>query len=93
MGITRGLFMVIPAALLTAVGLTETVEWLARRKISRAVLAGFLLVALLGTNIYMLTDALRNGPQYRNYGLGGMQWGGRQLFAPGKDLQENTIQT
>lgn len=91
MGITRGLFMVIPAALLTAVGLTETVEWLARRKISRAVLAGFLLVALLGTNIYMLTDALRNGPLwYRNYGLGGMQWGGRQLFAQAKIyLQEN----
>ena len=85
MGITRALFMVIPVALLTAVGLSETLEWLTHRRIPRLLSGGLILVILLGVNIFMLTDALQNGPLwYRDYGLGGMQWGGRQVFSEAK---------
>jgi 4-amino-4-deoxy-L-arabinose transferase-like glycosyltransferase len=38
-------------------------------------------VILTGTNLRMLNDALRNGPLwFRDYGLGGMQYGGFQIF-------------
>jgi hypothetical protein len=42
-------------------------------------LAVFILLS--GVNIFMLSDALRNGPLwYRDYGLGGMQYGAFQIF-------------
>lgn len=81
LGITRALFMVIPAALLTAIGMIKTFDWLERLKISRKALAvgGFVLLA--GVNGWMLRDALINGPTwYRDYGLGGMQCCAEQLF-------------
>lgn len=38
-------------------------------------------VILSGAHIWMLNDALRNGPTwYTDYGLGGMQYGGFQIF-------------
>lgn len=41
----------------------------------------FVFALLSGTNIWMLNDALRNGPTwYTDYGLGGMQYGGFQIF-------------
>jgi hypothetical protein len=41
----------------------------------------FVFALLSGTNIWMLSDALRNGPTwYTDYGLGGMQYGGFQIF-------------
>ena len=42
-------------------------------------LAAFLILA--GANVFMLNDALRNGPLwFRDYGLGGMQYGAFQIF-------------
>jgi len=42
-------------------------------------LSAFIIMA--GANLRMLNDALRNGPLwYRDYGLGGMQYGGFQIF-------------
>jgi 4-amino-4-deoxy-L-arabinose transferase-like glycosyltransferase len=42
-------------------------------------LSAFLMLA--GTNVRMLDDALRNGPLwFRDYGLGGMQYGAFQIF-------------
>lgn len=42
-------------------------------------LAAFILLS--GVNIFMLRDALRNGPLwFRDYGMGGMQYGAFQIF-------------
>jgi hypothetical protein len=81
-GATRLLSMVIPMAILTALALAAILEWLNRKfHFSRAGLALIVFVPLAVFNIYMLRDALVNGPLWFNdYGLGGMQYGGRQLF-------------
>lgn len=83
LGITRALVFVIPAALLTTLGLSAALEWVLHRwRVPRLALVLPLVLVLGGTNIWMLTDALVNGPQwFTSYGLEGMQYGARQLFA------------
>jgi hypothetical protein len=89
LGITRALVMVIPATVLTSMGLITCWDWLERKmrsRISHSALKAhsigicvFVLLSIL--NISMLTDALRNGPTwFTNYGLYGMQYGARQVF-------------
>lgn len=99
MGITRALFMVIPAALLTALGLAGALNriegWLARTVVPfftarslnlRPALAALVFLLLAGANLVMLRDALVNGPLwFRDYGLGDMQYGARQLFPAVED--------
>ncbi|HZW03699.1 MAG TPA: hypothetical protein VFF68_07225, partial [Anaerolineaceae bacterium] len=94
LGVTRALFMVVPAALLTALGLHAALEklsgWLARTAAElgltrpeplRLALTGLVFLALAGANLAMLRDALVNGPLwFREYDLGGLQYGARQLF-------------
>ncbi len=107
-GITRVLVMVIPASLLTALGIAWVMDWLERPadrlrewrvesvpawlerwKLPQPVLSLGLFAILLGANIGMLTDALRNGPTwYRDYGLGGMQYGAVQAFGEVQRLLE-----
>lgn len=93
-GITRALVFVLPASLLTALGLDfllQQVESLWKSAeaqlgsgrapaISNALsLAAFVPLVLF--NAAMLTDALRNGPTwYTDYGLYGMQYGAKQIF-------------
>lgn len=80
-GITRALFLVIPAVLLSIVGLSSILVWLEKRRVPQALMAIPLFVAMAGTGAWMLTDALVNGPTwYAEYGLGGMQYGAKQLF-------------
>ncbi len=80
MGITRALFMVIPAAVMAAIGLAVVLDW-AQRKWKAGWLPGLAWLLLAAANLGMLTDALRNGPLwYRDYGLNGMQYGARQVF-------------
>ncbi len=88
LGVTRALAMVIPATLLTALGL----EW-AMTRLSQA-LAGWIpprislnalgALAFAGLSLQggtMLQDALQNAPLwYRNYGLNGMQYGAQEVF-------------
>jgi hypothetical protein len=81
-GITRGLFLVIPAVLLSIVGLNSTLAWLERKRISHILISLVLFTGMVGIDVYMLTDSLVNSPTwFTDYGLGGMQWGARQLFA------------
>lgn len=91
LGITRALFMVVPLGLLSALGLTWLIQWLERLRLPQrtAGLAAFILLA--GGSLFMLGDALRNGPTwYPDYGLAGMQYGARQLFGAVDDyLAEN----
>ncbi|HEX9018233.1 MAG TPA: hypothetical protein VF806_03555, partial [Anaerolineaceae bacterium] len=81
-GITRILVMVIPMAILTALGVSAALEWLcARVYLPRTALSLAVFGLLAGVNLYMVWDALSNGPLwYTNYGLTGMQYGARQVF-------------
>ena len=78
--ITRVLSMMVPATVLAVLGLDCLRHWLRRFVPDRAfttVAAGGLIVA---TSL-MTADALTNGATwFRDYGIGGMQWGARQLY-------------
>lgn len=51
--------------------------------LSSTFISWFVFLILASVNIFMLTDALRNGPTwYKDYGLGGMQYGAFQVFEP-----------
>ncbi|PKO04119.1 MAG: hypothetical protein CVU41_18630 [Chloroflexi bacterium HGW-Chloroflexi-3] len=98
LGITRALVMVIPATVLTSIGLITFWQWLERKmrsRISHSALTahsiGIYVFVLLGIlNINMLTDALRNGPTwFTNYGMYGMQYGARQVFRTIKEELNN----
>lgn len=80
--VTRALFMVIPAALLTAVAIEWTIDWLGGRvKLSRTGLGAGVSVGLAVFNVYLLINALTQGPVwFDQYGLGGLQWGAKQVF-------------
>lgn len=94
--ITRMMAFVPPAVVLGGLGLDWFLGWLGRILRTRNVKAaaaqsgagqGILLAimtwaALAGASLWMLRDALTNGPTwYTEYGLYGMQYGARQLFA------------
>jgi len=88
-GVTRLLFMVVPAALLAGIGFSAALNWLVGwlrdQQLRERVFIGlsivvFLAMSLAGT--FMLRDALVNGPTwFTDYGLGGMQYGGETLFS------------
>ncbi len=98
LGITRILVMVIPASILTTIGLVITWEWVLERiQKSRNLTQQFTqragiwaLLLLMVLNFLMLNDALRNGPTwFSNYGLYGMQYGAQQVFGTIKDELRN----
>ena len=82
-GVPRTLFMVIPMALLTAVLAGKLLEWTARRwHLNRLFLSAEVWVLLAGFAFYLLYAALTYGPTWStDYGMGGMQYGARQVFA------------
>lgn len=80
-GIARVLAFVIPASLLAGLGLEWVLNRLKRYIHVRALLA-VLFLALVGANLALLRTALVDGPLwFRDYGLYGMQYGAKQLFA------------
>ncbi len=86
MGVTRALVIVVPAALLTALGLIQIFTWLERFRLSYPALSVGLFAVLALINFSMLRSALADGPTwYDNYGLGGMQYGAQQVFSAIKD--------
>jgi hypothetical protein len=91
--VLRVLVMVIPAALLTSIGLVAVLDWIARRWRYRPMALGAFAV-LAGFNLFMLSDALTNGPTwYTDYGLGGLQYGGQQVFKEVKQVLRESPQT
>ncbi len=81
-GITRLLAMVIPAALLCALGLLALMDWLGRYRLRQPALAVGIFLLLGVNNAVQIDDALTYGPTwFHNYGLSGMQYGARQVFA------------
>jgi len=91
LGVTRALFMVIPAVLLIAIGFEVLLAWLEKLRVPHNALAGGLFCGLALFNFYMLRDSVVNGPVwYMDYGLGGMQYGGKELFGEVRGyLKEN----
>ncbi|NTW01451.1 MAG: glycosyltransferase family 39 protein [Oscillochloris sp.] len=78
--ITRVLAMVVPAAMLTAIGLDHCYSWVAKRLRYTVAAAGVALVLSLAS-LLMLRTALISGPTwFSNYTLDGMQYGAQQLF-------------
>ena len=83
--VTRAMVFVVPAALLTAIGLASVLERLSRRLPDRR-LAIAITAALIVVNFAMLADALQNGPTwYSDYHLGGLQFGAKEVFAEIRD--------
>jgi hypothetical protein len=79
--VTRILVFVVPATLLTALGLSAVLSRLEGRRRSSGLSASLFLL-LSAVNVWMARDALVNGPTwYSDYGMSGMQWGARQVYA------------
>jgi len=93
MHITRALVFIVPASLLTLLGIEPLLRWAGDRAgHARMSAAVFLLLALVSGG--MLRDALVNGPTwYADYGLTGMQYGAPQVFAAVADYLEEHPQT
>ena len=91
-GMPRTLWMTIPLAILTAVGVERLVTWLAGKFNFKFAYIQLILVAVLVSGSFMmLTDALQNGPiWYTDYGLYGMQYGTLQIF--GDFIQPDLVQ-
>lgn len=78
--ILRLLSFVIPATLLSVVGFEWLVNRFAKRLNPQLVSVALLLLLSFGS-LWMLRDALVNGPTwFQTYDLYGMQWGAKQLF-------------
>ncbi len=90
MGITRALVFVVPAALLAALGVAAFASFVARRLPPAAVAVSVFAVFAVA-QVAMARDALENGPTwFHNYGLGGMQYGARQVFGEiRRELEKN----
>ena len=74
--------MVVPLALLTALGVNETLVWLSAKMKAQSLPSLGLALALTAAAGWMTRDAIVNGPTwYSDYSLYGMQWGGQQLSA------------
>ena len=77
--ITRELAGVVPLTLMTTIGLGAAATPLLSR-VRLLPVALTLFGSLAAVNLVLAYDAVTNGPTwYRNYGLYGMQYGGRQL--------------
>lgn len=80
-GVTRLLAMVLPAVLLSVIGVSAIFQWLEKRGARRAWLAVSLFLILAISNVALLRDALENGPTwFQEYGMNGMQYGAIQVF-------------
>ena len=76
----RNLAFIVPVTLLTALGLIRMLDGLSKRvPVKGLALGAFALLSAV--NFLMLNDALTNGPTwYTDYHLGGLQYGGEQIF-------------
>ena len=81
--ITRVLAMMVPATILAVIGFDWILQRLQRaRWIPDQAFAAVAAAGLVAASTAMTVDALRNGATwFDNYGLHGMQWGARQLYA------------
>ncbi|HEY4720338.1 MAG TPA: hypothetical protein VII92_00715, partial [Anaerolineae bacterium] len=89
----RELAFVVPAAIMTALGLALVLSWPLKR-INYRWLAIGCWVVLSAIGAVMTGDALVNGPfWYNNYGMYGLQYGGPQIFAAARDYLQRSPDT
>lgn len=83
-GMPRMLWMSIPLALITTLGLSfaiEKLEFYWQKQKFSANMPWIVFILLTFLSLFMLRDALVNGPLWFNdYGLFGMQYGAKQVF-------------
>ena len=86
--IARILVLIIPAALLSAIGLTAILNWIEEKITRRHLIASAVFLLLTVINLGMLRDSLLNGPTwFSDYGLLGMQYGAQQVFVEIRQTQ------
>lgn len=80
--ITRNLVTLVPLAFLACLGLDSHLRWLGSTNRKAIIAVSIVVLALLGSSIWMTHTAIHKGPTwYQDYGLYGMQWGGKELSA------------
>lgn len=81
-GMPRMLWMSVPLAILTAIGLSTVMRWIENRAKIKSTYSSLALFAiLLLSSLLILRSALVDGPLwFQDYGLYGMQYGGQQVF-------------
>ena len=83
--IQRDLLMILPAALLTPIGLEVTLVPVIKR-VAYPRVASVVGAALIVINIGLTSNAVLNGPTwYDDYGLYGLQFGAREVFTAARD--------
>jgi len=93
-GITRTMAFIIPAVLLTGLGLDAAMRWLERRGAPALILTVLVFMLLGTTSIGLTADALVNGPTWSDeYSLTGMQYGAQQLYGKVLDYLEEDPDT
>jgi len=86
-GITRGMFMVIPAAFFITIGIDYCIDWLNRKIKIKWSLDLIVFTVLVLINFIFLDNVLTNGPVwFPSYGMEGMQYGGVQAFSRIKEI-------
>lgn len=89
--ITRVLVLVIPATLVSALGIAWFLEQTSRNKLTFKVTYLVTFAILSGISFWLLGNALMHGATwYDNYGLYGLQYGGEKLFDEIKTIREET---
>lgn len=80
-GITRLLALIVPAVLLSGLGLSWLIDRANIPQAGRPVITAALFTLLAGLQAGILADALERGPLYsQDYGMNGMQYGAVQVF-------------
>ncbi|MFH1446054.1 MAG: glycosyltransferase family 39 protein, partial [Chloroflexota bacterium] len=88
--ITRVMVLVIPATLLTALGVEAVIQWLVKQKMPENLPRLITFGTLAIFSFWMLREALVNGPLwYKDYSLYGMQYGGSQIFTEINEFHED----
>ncbi len=86
--ITRALFMVIPAAFFITLGIDYSMGWINKRLPATKYIDAIFFLLLIGGNFAILDISLTSGPTwFSNYGMGGMQYGGQQVFGKIKEIK------
>lgn len=80
-GITRALFMVIPAAFFITIGFDYLIDWLQHRFSIRRSIDLVIYTLLIVVNFGFLDAVLTRGPLwFTNYGMNGLQYGAEKVF-------------
>jgi hypothetical protein len=88
-GITRALFMVIPAAFFIALGMDYSIDWVRKHLPAFKPVESLVLLLLALGNFILLDICLTDGPTwFSDYGMEGMQYGASQVFGHIKEIKQ-----